>query len=111
MKKGMNILFVSLVAALLSSSALEAREAQTGTPTTITKTQVAPVIAPVKKVKRRASGKCTNCANSNMSNTYSEAPIKRCAEKVKTVVYRDSCGNGCGFPVSVRVPSNCRGNI
>ncbi len=111
MKKGMNILFVSLVVALLSSSALEAREAQTGAPTTTVKTQTAPAPTPVQKVKRRASGKCTNCANSNMSNTYSETTLKACAEKVKTVVYRDSCGNGCGFPVSVRVPSNCRGNI
>lgn len=100
MKKGINILFVSLVALTLSSSALEARTQQEGTPNSITKakTQAAPVA-----VKKAPTNRCTNCSDNDN--------IKRCAETVNTVVYRDSCGSGCGFPVSVRVPSNCRGSM
>ena len=30
-----------------------------------------------------------------------------CAKKVKVVRYANKCANGCGFPVSVRVESNC----
>jgi len=43
--------------------------------------------------------------------TCADRETKNCAEEVDTVVYRASCTETCGFPVSVRVPSNCKGDM
>ena len=45
---------------------------------------------------------CESCAPE-----VEEKKLVNCAKKVKVVRYADKCANGCGFPVSVRVESNC----
>ena len=45
---------------------------------------------------------CTTCA----PEIEEKVPVK-CAKDVKTVRYTDKCTHGCGFPITVRVESEC----
>ncbi|PHS56291.1 MAG: hypothetical protein COB17_09805 [Sulfurimonas sp.] len=62
-------------------------------PSKVTDTAVMDVIADT----------CKSCKDSQS--------VERCSELVKTIIYKSSCSSDCSFPVSIRIPTSCRGDI
>jgi len=89
MKKGMIILFASFMVLLSGCIRIEI-EPEKSEP------------APVVQIEPAMAVECKTCI---------EKENKNCAQEVNTVVYKSSCNETCGFPVSVRVPSNCKGSM
>ena len=98
MKKGINILLASFI---LSLSGCAIKFERVGAePEPIVK------VAPIKEVKP-AVPECKTCT----SNTVKKKALRNCSETVRTIVYKETCTQNCGFPVSVRVPTNCKGSM
>jgi len=96
MKKNINILFAPIVILFSGCACLELPDMGMNTiePIAVEK-KVQYVNKPEMIQKLDKVNECKSC--------------KLAAEK--KVIYRASCSDTCGFPVSVRVPSNCQGSL
>jgi len=66
-----------------------------------------PEIANVETPMLDAQAEIKACPTCEMA--AAEKPA--CAEQVQNIVYKGSCATNCGFPVTVRIPSDCKGDI
>ena len=103
MKKSISIIFVSCLILLSGCSCKWNPDSNKLRPVAVE--QVVPA-KPAKNVMVEdvEIEECKSCA-------VKQKATPNCAETVNTMVYRASCTHTCGFPVSVRVPSNCKGSM
>ena len=109
MKKNINVFFASIIALSLGFAQAQAKEEKLEAPVKIKevakgKTTPAPAVQTV--VKPMAKPACKVCNKEEKPKT-----ISNCTKKVNTIVYKGSCNENCGFPVTVRVPTNCKGSM
>jgi len=107
MKKNINILFAPIVILFSGCACLELPDMGMNTiePIAVEK-KVQYVNKPEMIQKLDKVNECKSC-----KLAAEKKVMPKCSETVNTVIYRASCSDTCGFPVSVRVPSNCQGSL